>query len=122
MSNIHDLRVAHEEQAERLDDTERYIRPAAVRERIRVIRRRRATGTAVAAAVLLMSAVAGISTLHTASTPEPAGPTVVGIDVPDEVAVLGFPYGIAGTESMPSGTPATVDGEGTDQAVLLVGD
>jgi hypothetical protein len=99
MSTLDDLRSVLEEHAGGLDDTERYVRPVAVRARIRTARRRRTTAATVAAAALVLAGVAGVSSLRQPSALEPAGPSVLGLDVPDTWFVNEFPYELEQTAS-----------------------
>jgi hypothetical protein len=120
MNTLDDLRASLERETT-FDDTERYARPVAVRARIRVVRRRRAGAVAAVAAVAVVAAVATVGTLGGPETVEPAGPTVIGIDVPQEVTIGGFPYAVSDTAVFPSARPRLrIDETDADRAVSLV--
>lgn len=118
MSSLDDLRATLDGHADALDDTERYVRPVAVRARIRAVRRRRATVAAVAAALVLVAGVAGAATLHGPSGIQPSDENVVGVDVPRTIDVQQFPYGLAQLDDV-TDDQVHVDPRDHDQAVLL---
>jgi hypothetical protein len=118
MSSLDDLRATLDRHADDLDDTERYVRPVAVRARIRAVRRRRATVAAVAAVLVLVAGVAGAATLRGPSDVDPAGQVVVGVDVPATIDVQQFPYGLAQLADV-TDDQVHVDPRDHDQAVLL---
>jgi len=93
MSTLDDLRSTLDRHADELHDADRYVRPVAVRARIRAVRRRRAAAVSVAAALVLVGAAAAVGSLRSPSTPQPA--SVVGVDVPRDIEVLGFPYALS---------------------------
>ncbi|CAI9415585.1 hypothetical protein [Nocardioides sp. T2.26MG-1] len=95
MNTLDDLRTILEREAA-FDDTERHVRPAAVRQRVRTVRRRRAGAVAMAAAVMLVAATAGVGVLRSPSSPEPAE-TLEDVQVPQRIDVYGFPYKLAST-------------------------
>lgn len=122
MNTIDDLRATLDGHAEALPDTERYVRPVAVRARIRAARRRRTATVAVAAAVLLVaSTVTVLSTVSGRHDLDPAGPSVVGVQVPRQIDVLGFPYAVETTRSLGSGGRVELADSGRSRAVLLAG-
>ncbi len=97
MNSLEDLRSTLDQHAAGVDDPDRYARPVAVRERIRAVRRRRASAVVAAAAVVLVGAVATVSGLQGSDSVDPAGPTVVGIDVPKTWTIDEFPYSLEET-------------------------
>lgn len=120
MNTLDDLRATLTREADLLEDPERYARPVAVRERVRrVRRRRRATAGAVAVAAVA-AVVAGVTVVH---PPEPVQPAaeVVGVDVPREVSVVGFPYRLSDTVRL-DGDHRTRLRPGPQRAVSLVAD
>ncbi|KQW49176.1 hypothetical protein ASC77_10815 [Nocardioides sp. Root1257] len=121
MNTLHDLRSTLDRHADDLDDSERYVRPVAVRARIRAVRRRRAGAVAAVAAVAVVAVVAAAGTLRSPQSVEPAGPTVIGIDVPEDLAILGFPYTLSRTVELSAADPALVMEQDDDRAVSLVG-
>lgn len=100
MNTLDDLRTTLDRHAEGLDDTERHVRPVAVRARIRAVRRRRAGAVAIAAAVVLLGGVASVDALRTPDTIQPAGPVIAGVDVPDSIELLEFPYALRGLREL----------------------
>uniref|UniRef100_UPI002600D708 hypothetical protein n=1 Tax=Nocardioides sp. TaxID=35761 RepID=UPI002600D708 len=88
--------------------------------RIRAARRRRAGIAAVAAASVAVAGIAGLGALRDPSTIEPAGPVVVGVDVPQEVAISGFPYTLTSTSSLTEDHGLKVPESDQSQAVSLV--
>ncbi|WP_395694014.1 hypothetical protein [Nocardioides sp.] len=120
MNTLDDLRTVLGDRADDLRDDDRYLRPAAVRERIRVARRRRtATAAVVAAAAVAVTAI-GVGTLRGGDAVEPAS-RVVGVDVPSRVSVYGFPYAVSRTLDFPAGRPRLLLSDtADDRAVSLV--
>lgn len=125
MNTLHDLRSTLDQHAEGLHDGERYARPVAVRARIRAVRRRRAGAVAVAAAALVVAGVAGFGALRGPSVVEPAGPTVLGLEVPETWMIDEFPYELDRTATF-SGDRDRIelvgDGDGPARAVALYAD
>ncbi|HXH76979.1 hypothetical protein [Nocardioides sp.] len=136
MSTLHDLRETLARHAGGLEDTGRHDRATAVRRRARVVRRRRTAATAVAAAFAVVGGVAGVATFQAPQKPEVAGPNVVGVPVPEEIAIHGFPYDFAGTDSIedggvwleldsseePRAVSLVANGLGSGSATLYLGD
>lgn len=134
MNTLDDLRSILEHEAA-FDDTERHVRPAAVRRRVRVVRRRRAGAVAMAAAVAVVAATATVGVLRSPATPEPAGPTLEDVQVPQRIDIHGFPYeltqtqraGADGTVTLdtppegPAGVRLVATGLGSGQATLWSG-
>jgi hypothetical protein len=120
MNTLDDLRASLDREAGRLDDVDRYVRPVAVRQRIRAVRRRRA---ALAACVAVLVVVAGTtaiaSVLHGDDSVDPAT-RLFGVDVPDRVAVAGFPYELEDTAVLDGGGRTELKGGTADRAVSLV--
>ena len=92
MSTLDDLRSTLEQHADGLDDTERYVRPVAVRARIRAVRRRRAGLVAVAAAVVVVAGVATVGQLRSPRPPCSPPSRSSASTCPGSIEVLGFPY------------------------------
>lgn len=120
MSTLRDLRETLEQHADGLDDTQRYVRPVAVRERIRVVRRRRATAAGAAAALVVAVATTAVGTWGGDREVQPAGPAVVGIDVPQQITVQGFPYELTTTPDLSADPETTLAEADEDRAVSLV--
>lgn len=120
MSTLRDLRETLDQHAGGIDDTERYVRPVAVRERIRVVRRRRATAAGVAAALVVAVAGTAVGTWGGDREVQPAGPVVVGIDVPQQITVQGFPYELTTTPDLSDDPRTTLDEADADRVVTLV--
>jgi len=118
MSTLDDLRSTLDRHADGLDDTERFVRPIAVRARIRTVRRRRTGLVAVAAAVVVLATAATVGQLRSPDRPQPAE-QVVGVDVPGSIEVLGFPYALEQTNELSDGTAVRIRSTSTDQAVTL---
>ena len=122
MSTLHDLRETLERHAEELHDGDRPARADAVRRRVRVVRRRRAAATALAAAVVVTGGVGAVASLQAPRAPEVAGPSVVGVAVPEEVAIHGFPYALADRDGVEGADDRLrLDGSDEQRAVSLVG-
>lgn len=119
MNTLDDLRSTLGQRAEELHDTERFIRPVAVRARIRAVRRWRAAAVATAAVLVLAGGVAAASSLRSPGMPQPA--SVVGINVPHRIEMLGFPYTLDGTATLGTGGSHQLDELDGDRAVTLVG-
>lgn len=98
MNTLDDLRSTLRREADGVDDSARYARPVAVRERIRGVRRRRAAVAASAAVVLVAVAATAVGDLLGEHRQVEPATQVVGVDVPQRVAVYGFPYELTGTE------------------------
>ncbi|WP_193605211.1 hypothetical protein [Nocardioides dongkuii] len=97
MTSLRDLRETLDDHAAAIDDADRWARPVAVRERIRVVRRRRAAAGAVAAVLVVATGATVVASLDRPERPQAAAPpTVVGVDVPQRVAVHGVPYELTG--------------------------
>lgn len=120
MNTLDELRGTLTRHADELDDVQRYVRPVAVRARIRAVRRRRAGTAAVALAVATVAGVATIGSLRGPDRIDPAGPVVVGIDVPERVSVTGFPYTLERTETLAADETLKLTGSHEYQAVSLV--
>lgn len=120
MSTLNDLRATLDEHADSLHDTERYVRPVAVRQRIRAARRRRSAAVAVAAAAVVAAGAIGVAALR---QPEPVAPAseVLGVDVPGTVEISGFPYTVTRTVELdPQRLRLTLDSADEERAVTLV--
>ncbi|NYD40164.1 hypothetical protein [Nocardioides panaciterrulae] len=94
MSTTDELRAVLGDHAAGVADHDLHVRPVAVRERVRVVRRRRRGLVAAAVAVVLTAAGVGLLPTLGGGAPEPAGPPhrLAGHDVPARVSVLGFGY------------------------------
>lgn len=122
MNTLDDLRTTLEQHAEGFDDTARPARVAAVHHRVRAVRRRRASAGVVAATLAVVAGVAAVGSLREPGSVEPAGPSVVGVDVPDRVSVHGFPYDLIDSGAVPEGEAWFVRGpQAVPQSVSLVG-
>lgn len=119
MNTLDDLRTTLDRHAEDLDDTGRSVRPVAVHARIRAVRRRRAGIVATAAALALVGGVAAVSSLRSPGTPQPA--SVVGVDVPETIDVLGFPYVLDDTASLGDDDRHALSEVRGERAITLVG-
>lgn len=119
MSTLRDLRDTLDEHADRLDDPDRYARVAAVRARVRVVRRRRAAATAVAAAVAVVATVTAVGSLRSPGEVEPAGPSVIGIDLPEELTYQGFPYALDETRALTPGQRTSFGPEDEERLLAL---
>jgi hypothetical protein len=84
MTTLRDLRATLEQHAASVDDTERFDRPRAIHERVRVLRRRRNATVAAVAAVAVVVAVASVGLLRPSHQVEPAD-RLGNVDVPAEV-------------------------------------
>ena len=121
MSTLHDLRATLDRHADGLDDTARLERAAAVRGRVRVARRRRAAATGVAATVVV-AGVGAVASIQAPRAPEVVAPTVVGVAVPEEIAVHDFPYELSGRDPFGGGVDRLrLDAGDEWRAVSLVG-
>ena len=91
MSTLDDLRGTLDRHAAELTDHDVHTRPGAVRQRVRVVRRRRAGAGGLAAAVVVAGLVGGLSRLPgDAPTPPEAGrPTHQAAPQPDFPPALG---------------------------------
>lgn len=119
MSTLHELRTTLEQHAESLHDAERVDRAAAVRQRVRVVRRRR-TATVVLAAVVAMVAVAGlVGALRTPHDVQPVD-RLLDVRVPGEIDVLDFPYVLDDLQELTDEPRLRLGGSDNDRAVLLV--
>lgn len=119
MNTLDDLRSTLGGRADALDDTDRYIRPVAVRARIRVARRRRTASVAAAAVLAVAGAALTVDSLHQPDTIEPAG-KVLGLDVPGEVSISGFPYDLVRGVELPATKPRLHLDSDDGRAVSLV--
>lgn len=97
MTSLDELRRTFEQHADDLYDAERHTRPAVVRARVRAARRRRAGAVAAAAAVALVLATGTTALVRGTDDPEPAGPKLEDVRVPQRIEVLGAPYQLTGT-------------------------
>lgn len=122
MSTLRDLRETLDERAATVDDPDRYARPVAVRARIRAARQRRAVAGGVAAALVLAAGVTAAGSLGGGPDRiEPAGTVVLGVDVPEDVRVHGFPYELTGTDPLQGPDDRVlIEPAATPQAVSLV--
>lgn len=120
MNTLDELRGTLTRHADELEDAQRYVRPVAVRARIRTVRRRRAGGAAAAFAVVAVTGVAAVSTLDGPDPIQPAGPSVVGVEVPRQVSVAGFPYALERTAAVTPGEGLRLDRSDQELAVSLV--
>lgn len=118
MSTLHDLRSTLEQHADGLDDSERYVRPVAVRARIRAARRRRTALAATAAVLVVVAGVAAAGTLRGPGEIAPADRVVAGVDVPGRIDVVGFPYRLTDLTDLTDGK-VDLDEADHDQAVVL---
>src|SRR3954464_8613500 len=118
MSTLEELRTELGQRAEALADTGVHARPHAVRARVRAVRRRRVAVRAVAAVLVLAGGTAAVQTLRQPSEPQPA--RVVGIAVPQQLSILGFPYAETGAHELSAGSALKVD-RGSQRAAVLVG-
>lgn len=119
MSTLHELRTTLEQHADNLHDTERVDRAATVRQRVRVVRRRRIT-TVVLAAVVAIVAVAGLAgALRTPHEVQPAD-RLLGVDVPGEIEVLDVPYALDDRHELTDDPRLRLGDAGHDRALLLV--
>ena len=120
MNTLDDLRATLEREAA-FDDTERHLRPVAVRQRVRAVRRRRAGAVAMAAAVAVVAATAVAGALRGSPAPEPAGPTLEEVQVPQTIDVYGFTYKLTATQrAADDGTVTLSDPPDGPAAVSLV--
>lgn len=131
MSSIDDLRSTLERHADGVADHDLHVRPVAVRERVRAVRRRRRSALAVGV-VAVIGAAALATSLEGPDRPDPAGPpTLAGHTAPATMASLGYTYAFAaGTEGdgrarlhlQPSGQPTLVSWAtaGDDEVTLRV--
>ncbi len=117
MNTLDDLRSTLHRHADDLDDVERYIRPVAVRARIRVVRRRRAAIAAAALVVVAGLAGAGMM-LRGSDGIDPADRVVVGVTVPDRVTALGRSYELESLADL-TAEETHVDPAEHPQAVVL---
>jgi hypothetical protein len=85
-----------------------------------VVRRRRTAATAVAAAFAVVGGVAGVATFQAPREPEAADSTVVGVAVPEEVAIHGFPYEFAEDATLDGGNALQLGSSEEARAVSLV--
>lgn len=118
MSTLHDLRSTLDQHAEGLHDTEQYVRPVAVRARITAVRRRRAAAVSATAVLVLVAGVATAVGLRSPDALEPA--SVVGVDVPRDLTVSGFPYSLADTEELDGAERLKLEKSDEWRAVTLV--
>jgi hypothetical protein len=122
MSTLDELRETLGRQADGFDDTGRASRSASVRRRVRIARRRRSSALAVAAAVVLAGGVGVATSFPDPRRPQVAGPSVVGVAVPDEISILGFSYDLAGQDPFEDGGGRIeLDASEEQRAVSLVG-
>jgi hypothetical protein len=120
MNTLDDLRSTLGHEADRLDDTDRYVRPVAVRERIRAVRRRRAALAASAAVLAVVAATTTLDAVLERDDPVDPASRIFGVDVPERVVVSGFPYELEDTSVLDGGGRTRLDGGTDDRAVSLV--
>lgn len=94
MSTLDDLRATLDSHADDAVAHDLGGRTASVRDRIRVARRRRRAGAAGAVGAVAAAVAAAVLVVPDGPSagPDPAGPTVYGIDVPTELTSLGYTY------------------------------
>ena len=97
-----------------------HTRPTAVRARIRAARRRRAGAVAAAAAVALVVATGTTALVRGTDDPEPAGPKLEDVRVPQRIEVLGTPYRLTGTARAAADGSIDAPAGGDDRFVTLV--
>ena len=119
MNSLDDLRSVLDGRAEALDDTDRYIRPVAVRARIRAARRRRTAAVAAAAVLAVTGTAVGVDALRQPDALEPAG-RVIGLDVPAEASISGFPYDLTRGVELAATEPRLTLDRDDERAVSLV--
>lgn len=95
MSSIDDLRGTLERHAENLTDHDVHIRPVAVRERVRGVRRRRRGAVAGLAAVVVAGVAITTVGLRDDSTPPVADRTLAGHVAPGTMTSLGYTFEFA---------------------------
>ncbi|GGO76390.1 hypothetical protein [Nocardioides deserti] len=120
MSTLDDLRETLLAHREDVDDTGAHLRSAAVHQRVRAVRRRRTAVASVAAVVVLVGGVAGVSGLRLDPTPDVAGPVVLGLDVPQELRLDGFPYELVDADGVAPGERVDLPDDQEQRAVTLV--
>jgi len=120
MTSLDELRRTLEQHADDLHDAERHTRPAAVRGRVRTARRRRAGAVAVVAAAVLVVATGTTALVRGSADPEPAGPSLKDVSVPQRIEVLGTPYRLTGTERVAADGSIDTPAGGDDRFVTLV--
>ena len=120
MNTLEDLRATLAQHAEATDDTERETRAMAVRSRIRTARRRRAGGAVVAAVAALVIAAGTAGMVRGSGSPEPAGPTLDDVRVPERVDIYGFPYGLTETQRAAADGSVALEHPDGPAAVSLV--
>lgn len=120
MNTLHDLRQTLDQHAEGFDDAQRHARIVAVRGRVRAVRRRRAGVVAVAATAALVAGIAA-TTVELGPPPGVQPTAVVGVDVPEEVVVGGFPYDLGDTLTLRDGDRHDLPELDGDRALTLVG-
>jgi hypothetical protein len=120
MSSLDELRRTFAQHADGLHDPERHTRPATVRARVRAARRRRAGALAVAAVVALVLVTGTTALVRRSPDPQPAGPKLEDVPVPQRIEVLGTPYRLIDTRrAAPDGSIEAPAG-GDDRFVTLV--
>lgn len=121
MNTIHDLRNTLEQHAEGLDDRQQHARVVAVRGRVRAVRRRRTGVVAAAAAVAVVAGIVTAGSLRDPGSIQPAGPEVLGVEVPEEITVHGFPYEYAEARDLSgAGDQLRLPASDENRAVSLV--
>lgn len=121
MTGLDELRSTLRAEADGLTDTGLAARTDAVHGRVRIARRRRRAGVAVAAALLVGGTALTTQVLdRDGGRIEPAD-TVLGQEVPDHLEMLGFPYRLVDSRTATKGT-VRLSGPGQDdrRAVVLV--
>ncbi|WP_028643065.1 hypothetical protein [Nocardioides sp. URHA0020] len=118
MNTLHDLRSTLDRHAEGLDDTERYVRPVAVRARVRAVRRRRAGVAGVAAVLVVIAGIAAADVMRGPDRIAPADRVVAGVDVPGSIELQGFPYDLTDLVDL-TDDPTHVEPADHEEAVLL---
>ncbi|HJQ06109.1 MAG TPA: hypothetical protein VJ872_11730 [Nocardioides sp.] len=118
MNTIHELRGTLAEHAE-IHDVEIGARASAVAHRVRVVRRRRATGIAAAAAAAVVAASVGLSSLGGGRLEAPVA-TLLGMEVPATQTSTGYTFDYARGATAPAGGHvASVTVDPTDGPVLV---
>lgn len=121
MNTLDELRRTLDRRASGLADPAVHIRPVAVRERVRVVRRRRQAVAGVAAAVAVAAVVTAV-TLPSPTPPQPADPdrTLNGMTAPKTLTSLGYTYAFAGgVESAGDDAVATLELAASDVPRLV---
>ena len=103
MNTVSDLRHVLDEHADRISDREAAGRPAAIRRRVSVIRRRR-QATGMGALALTLIVVGAAAAVHRATSDAlPSAPTVLGVKAPTTIDSLGYTYRTDGSAQVIAG-------------------